>query len=366
MSESLAVRAEILKLARLLRREPADLEYLAEVSAADIRQIREQVTDVLWGAHGHALARLAAGSKILPVSLVATLGERVFGPVLSARIAGLLDPDRAVEMAARLPTPFLADIAVELDPRRASEVISRIPPPQIAAITSELIGRDEYVTMGRFVGHLTPAAITAAVEVMDDRSLLHVAFVLESKASLKDLIGVLPPPRLDGIVRAAATENLWPEVLDLLAHLTLEQRRAIVERAAAWDDGSTLSALLSAAEQEGMWAELLPLVPLLPEEGRQRVAEIVGGLELDDDAVRLIATAVIENDLWDPVLTIAEHMPEPELQRIVSRLVGPVATMDAEERESIAQRARAAGLMDRLGPLGEALLDGRGVTRDGG
>ncbi|MFL5829503.1 MAG: hypothetical protein ACJ76X_06260 [Solirubrobacteraceae bacterium] len=310
MSESLAVRAEILKLARLLRREPADLEYLASVPAADIRALREEVTDVLFTAHGQALARLAAGSKVLPVALVATLGERVFGAVLSARIAGLLDPGRAVEMAARMPTPFLADVAVELDPRRASEVICRIPPEQIAAITSELIGRGEYVTMGRFVGHLTPACITAAVEVMDDRSLLHVAFVLESKESLKDLIGVLPPDRLDGIIRAAAEENLWPEVLDLLTHLTLEQRRALVERAAARDDGSTLAALLAAAQQEDMWAELLPLMPLLPAEGRQRVAAIV-------------------------------------------------AAMDPGERDEISRHVRAAGLMDRLGPLGEALLDGR-------
>jgi hypothetical protein len=365
MSQALAVRAEILKLARLLRRDPDELAYLTEVPAADIQQLRDQVTDVLFTAHGQALARLAAGSKILPVALVAMLGERVFGAVLSARIAGLLEPHRAVEMAVRLPTSFLADIAVELDPRRASEVIARIPSPQVAAITRELIGRHEYVTMGRFVGHLSAEAITAAVAVMDDRSLLHVAFVLESKESLKDLVGVLPPPRLDGIVTAAAAENLWPEVLDLLTHLTLEQRRALVGRAAAWDDGRTLAALLSAAERGGMWAELLPLVPLLPEEGRRRVAEIVTRLELDDDAVQQIATAVIENDLWDPVLTIAENMPEPELQRVVARLAEPVAAMEPGERAAIAHRARAAGMLDRLGPLSEALLDGRGLSGGG-
>jgi hypothetical protein len=365
MSEALAVRAEILKLARLLRREPDELAYLTEVPAGDIQQLREQVTDVLFTAHGQALARLAAGSKVLPVALVATLGERVFGAVLSARIAGLLEPGRAVEMAARLSTPFLADIAVELDPRRASEVIARIPPPQVAAITSELIGRQEYVTMGRFVGHLSADAITAAVDMMDDRSLLHVAFVLESKESLKELVGVLPPARLDGIIAAAAAENLWPEVLDLLTHLTLDQRRALVERAATWDDGSTLAALLSAAERDGMWAELLPLVPLLPAQGRQRVAEIVAGLELDDEAVQQIAAAVIENDLWDPVMTIAENMGEPDLQRVVARLAEPVAAMEPGEREAIARRARAAGLIDRLGPPGDALLDGRGLSGGG-
>jgi hypothetical protein len=247
---------------------------------------------VLFSAHGHALARLGTASKILPVGLVATLGERVFGPVLSARIAGVLDPSRAVEIAVRLPTPFLADVAIELDPRRASEVIGRIPPDQIAAITRELILRHEYVTMGRFVGPLSPAAIIAAVEAMDDSSLLHVAFVLESKDTLNALVGVLPSPRLDAIIGAAAGADLWPEVLDLLRHLTLEQREALVERASAWEDGSALSSLLQAAQQEGMWAELLPLVPLLPPQARDRVAAIVGELDLDDDAVEQIAIAL--------------------------------------------------------------------------
>jgi hypothetical protein len=265
---------------------------LVAVPSADIRLLREQVTDVLFSAHGHALARLGTASKILPVGLVATLGERVFGPVLSARIAGVLDPSRAVEIAARLPTPFLADVAIELDPRRASEVIGRIPPDQIAAITRELILRHEYVTMGRFVGHLSPAAIIAAVEAMDDSSLLHVAFVLESKDTLNALVGVLPSPRLDAIIGAAAGADLWPEVLDLLRHLTLEQREALVERASAWEDGSALSSLLQAAQQEGMWAELLPLVPLLPPQARDRVAAIVGELDLDDDAVEQIAIAL--------------------------------------------------------------------------
>ena len=61
MGESLAVRAEILKLARLLRREPADLDYLTDVPAADIRALREGVTDVLFTAHGQVLARLPTG-----------------------------------------------------------------------------------------------------------------------------------------------------------------------------------------------------------------------------------------------------------------------------------------------------------------
>lgn len=145
-------------LARLLRRDPTELEYLLEVPANDLAALRERVTDVLFDAHGQLLGRLAAASKLLPIGVVATIGERAFGPVLAARVAGLLEPSRAVEMAVKLPVAFLADIAVELDPRRASAVIGQIPASQIAAITPALISRGEHVTMGRFVGRLSPGS----------------------------------------------------------------------------------------------------------------------------------------------------------------------------------------------------------------
>ena len=357
MSETLEARAEILKLSRLLGQDAEAFAYLGGMPSAEIRLLREQVTDVLFTAHGPALSRLATASRLLPVALVATLGEKVFGPVLSARIAGLLEPSRAVEMASRLPIGFLADVAIELDPRRASEVIGRIPPEQIGAITRELIGREEYVTMGRFVGHLSEDAIVSAVGAIDDTALLRIAFVLESKDTLTDLVGVLPGERLDGIVEAAANANLWPEVLDLLGHLTLAQRRELVERASAWEEGRTLGALLDAARTQNMWAELLPLIVLLPDDGRERVAGLVSSLELDDEAVQEIATAVLEHDLWEPVLIIANSLQDADLARVAERLAEPVAAMDPVEREAIAERARAAGLMDRLGPL-SVVLDG--------
>ncbi len=120
----------------------------------------------------------------------------------------------------------------------------------------------------------------------------------------------MPGERLDGILESAANANLWPEVLDLLGHLTLDQRRELVDRASAWDDGSTLGSLLEAARTQGMWAELLPLVSLLPTEGRERVAALVSSLELGDDAVQQIATAVVDHDLWEPVLIIADALQD--------------------------------------------------------
>lgn len=85
----------------MLRKEPGELSYLQDIPADDLRTFREQVTDLLFDAHSHVLSRLIAASKLLPVAVVATIGERAFGPVLSARVAGMLEPARGRDGRAR-------------------------------------------------------------------------------------------------------------------------------------------------------------------------------------------------------------------------------------------------------------------------
>jgi hypothetical protein len=191
MSEALELKAEVLKLARLLHRDPKQLSYLEQVPPEDLRALREQVTETLFSAQEGALRRLVAASKLLPVGLVASLGQSTFGPMLSARVAGLLDPERAVDIAAKMPTDFLAEVAIELDPRRASAVIAGIPPTRIFEITGELARRKEYVTMGRFVGHLSDDALTAALTALDDEALSQTMFVIEDGAGDDRLVRLL-------------------------------------------------------------------------------------------------------------------------------------------------------------------------------
>jgi hypothetical protein len=197
VNQELEIQAEILKLARLLEREPETLSYLERVPLQDLRALRERTTEVLFTAHEGALRRLAAASRLLPVGLVASLGQNTFGPMLSARITGLLEPARAVEVAARLPTDFLADAAVELDPRRASAVIAGIPPRRISEITAELARRGEYVAMGRFVGHLDDAALASALKVLDDEDLVRTLVVMEERPDVARLVRLTDRERVD-------------------------------------------------------------------------------------------------------------------------------------------------------------------------
>ena len=235
-ADRLQSHAEVMKLARLLDREPDELAYLQPLAPGDLRALRDGVTETLYDANGSSLGRLAAASRLLPAGLTATIGQRAFGPLLSARLAGLLETDKAVDVAGKLPPPFLADVAVELDPRRASDLIASIAPALIGQVTAELVARREYVTMGRFVGHLSDGAIAAALATMDDEAVLRTAFVIEDRSQLSRLFAKLPKGRPAGIIAAAAADRLWLEALDLLNHLHKRQRREMVLAALALDE----------------------------------------------------------------------------------------------------------------------------------
>ncbi len=227
-SSSAVTRAELMKLARLLDAEVDDLGYLHEVSPDELRVLREQVTEVVFDSGGTALGRLAGASRLLPTGVIAAIAEHAFGPVLAARIAGLLDPGRAADVAAKLPTPFLVQTAVHLDPRRAVDVLARIPAERIAEVASELITAEEYVTLGRFVGHLPDQAIVLTVDEMDDFTVLTVAFVIEDSAGIARVLRLMDPGRLDGLLDAAIGTELWPEVLDLLTEVPEPIRRRVL------------------------------------------------------------------------------------------------------------------------------------------
>jgi hypothetical protein len=270
--DALQAQAEIRKLSRMLEREPVALAYLEAVPLADLRAMRGQITDLLWHADGTAIGKVAAAAKLLPSAVSATISERAFGPLLSAQLAGRLEPSRAVAVAGKLSADFLADVAVELDPRRTSAVIAGIPARRIGAITAELVRRAEYVTMGQFVGHLGDEALRSALAEMSDADVLRVGFVLEDKDGLDRLVGLLSAGRMDGIIAAAAEKELWIEALDLLAHLSPAHRRRIVKSATSLE-ATVLDRIVVTVVEHELWEEAELIAAVDPElEARLGVA----------------------------------------------------------------------------------------------
>lgn len=315
MKGQLDAYVEILKLARLIGTDRDDLAYLEQVDARDIRDLREEVTVVMFDADRHLLQRVAAATRLIPAKLAAVIGERAFGPLLCARVTGLLEPNRAVDIAHHLPVAFLADLCIHLDPRRASRVIGEMPPATVAAITGELAAREEYITMGGFVGHLSRAALMAALEMVDDEALLRTAYVVEAKQNLGALVALLAEERLEQIIATAAAAELWPEALDVLSHITERQRGALGDLAAEQDD-SVLNSMVRAAQRDGLWSAVLPVTRAMSPASRKRFAKL--GAIQTRPVLATIVDAAAADSLWPELLILLPVLPAAARRRVAA------------------------------------------------
>jgi hypothetical protein len=325
MTTTLAARAEVQRLARLLGVEPERIGFLERVAPADLRALRLRVSDVLFDADRSTLQKVAAVGRFLPAPLVATFAEKFFGPVLGARVAGLLGRGRAVDLAKRLPAPFLAELSVALDPRRMPEVLAGIPAGKIVEVARELARRDDYATMASFVPHLPDETLLATTDVVDDAGLLLIGFHMDTAEGLDHLIDLLPEKRLRGIVRAAGEVGLWPEALALMNGVSEAQRSRLADLAV---EEGVLDGLVGAARDQGLWDAVLPLVRPMSEANRRRLADLP--ILHDEEVLAGVVRAASEDDeLWPDLLPLVSLLPDPA-------------------RRQVEEHARRLGVADRL------------------
>lgn len=234
--DRLTARAEIVKLARVLDESEQRLEFLQDVPAADIRTLRDQATETLHSAHQSVLRKLVSASGIIPIPVLVTLAQKAFGPLLSAHLAGLLDGDRGVAVALKLPAPFLADVAAELDPRRARHILSELPTATVTDVSRELRRREDWITLGRFVGGVPVEIAEAGLAELNERQVLEVAFLVDDKSSLSTLVERQSAEQCGAYARAADDYDLWHALFDLLAHLDDDLRARVVAAGLPPDD----------------------------------------------------------------------------------------------------------------------------------
>jgi predicted HTH domain antitoxin len=350
VSETLERAAELTKLARLLGVEQKDLSYLERLPAESLREFRLQATDRLFDGDAGRLKRVAAASKLVPVPLTVKISQIAFGPVLCAATAGLLDPPHAVKIATRCPTSFLADITIHLDPRRAAGVIGAVPGDLVAAVAVELIERGEHVTTGRFVSYLSPRTLRASIDaIADDADLLRVAFVMEGKDNLDELIDIARH-RLAGIVRTAYEQDLWPEALDLIGHVSLATLAEIAEVTAAEGD-EVLTALVRAAHENDAWDALLPVTAAMTPESLERFATLPAVRE--DEVLRRIVETAVSGPGWVALLPLTTRLPRDVRVKVAAQ----VAELDDATLERLATEAHESEHWDALLPIALAFDD---------
>ncbi|GAB2484711.1 magnesium and cobalt transport protein CorA [Jatrophihabitans fulvus] len=228
---------ELMKLAKTLGVEVDALGVVADLPAGDLRALRAQVAEALFQADRPAFARVAALSKSVPTAVAAKLTQATLPPLLAARTAELMEPQKAVDLVGRLSDSYLADVSAAMDAARAPEVVRAIPPEKVATISAELARRGEWVVIAGFVGEVDEPGLRASLAVYSGEQLLRIGYVLDDLGRLDGIVGMLSESQLEEIVAAAPDAGLWPELVVLLEHLSPAQRSRVAGRFAAADDG---------------------------------------------------------------------------------------------------------------------------------
>ncbi|MEQ1440284.1 hypothetical protein AAG565_13070 [Fontimonas sp. SYSU GA230001] len=314
---TLAHQAETLKLARLLHTAPEQLDFVGRLDAAEVRALRERATAALFDGDRHLFHRVAAATKLLPAPIAALIAEKALGPLLCARVAGLLPPERAVDIAKRLHTRFLADVCLELDPRHVRELIAQMPVKRIVEVAHELAARREYITMARFVDVLPEAAMRATLDALqDDETLLRIGFFVENPAQLSAVIQMLSEHRLSRLIRVSVegAAELWGEALALINAIDAPQRRLMAGLAAALD-APVLERMIGLTHEAELWTALLPVVAEMDDAARARLTRLQS---LNEDAVlAAMLRAVDAANLWPQLLPLVSRMDATLQQRAV-------------------------------------------------
>lgn len=354
----LARKAEILKLARVLGVGETDLAYLSNSDPASIRTFREQASARLFDADEARLKLVAAASKLLPIPLIALIAEHVFGALLCARVAGLIAPERAAELAQRLRVGFLADVTLEIDPRHVREVIKRITTARIVEVALELARRGEFVTLARFVDYVSTDAIKAVMEKLtDNAALLHIAFFVEDKSRLNDLVGLLPEARIKNVIFLAADESqdLWSEALALMNDVSPALRKRLGELAATLDE-SILMSMARSAQAKGLWSAVLPIIGVMATPHQKRLLQLP--VLNDEGVLDSIVKTVDVDHLWEALIPLVPMM-QAEQQ---SRLANLPILREPRVLDAVLKATDVHGLWTQLLPL-VPLMDEDGQQR---
>ena len=238
------------------------LQFLHALHHEDVRRLRLLVSESLAAPHRAAFRRLAGASSVLPAVVVAPIAERVFGPVLSSKVAAELGPDEARALVGHFRAPFLADLCRTLDPAAAGEVVAAIPAERALEVGLELHRRGDLTTLGRFVDVVTEDAIPPMLDVLDDDALLRIALGADGRDRIDTIFRGLGDDRVLGIVRAAAGSDQLADAVALLGELSTDQALRTVTLVIG-AEAELLARVVETLGRVGGWDELLPVIARL-------------------------------------------------------------------------------------------------------
>jgi len=239
---------ELQKLAHQVGVKADSLGFLAGVPAEDLRALRGQIGEALFQADKHYFVKVAALSKNIPAPIAAKVTEFALPPLIAARVAELLEPNKAVDLVGRISGSYLAKVATAMDPTRSPHIIEKIPPDKVALVGRELAAQGEWVVIGGFVSTVSDAGLRSSVGVFNGEQLLRIGFVLDDTARLGEIAEMLTDKQVDEILVAAGEHQLWPELNELAANVTDAQAARLATQLAAAPDAVRAAVTGAAAD----------------------------------------------------------------------------------------------------------------------
>ena len=341
MTQRLRTHGEILRLARVLDADPAELTFLEAIGPDSLHQLTEQVTGVLFDTDGDRLRGVRAAATLLPAPVAASIGERAMGPVLGALLVGAVDDDRLVDIASRLSVPFLAEVSRRIDPRRAAAVAAALAPEAVAAVAAELVRQGEGATLGHFVGSLSDASVDAVVPELDGTAVLVAAAVSESPTRTEAMVAGLEEDQRVEVLQTARASGWWLELLALTDALGETQRARVADLAVETEE-PVMADLIGAAEDLELWPLVLPLLGSVSAPQRKKLTRLAI-IRRRETLIAIVQTAAAE-DRWTDVFTIAPHLPKPARRHLAQAL----RALEPEALDRAILAANTSGLNDDL------------------
>lgn len=313
---SAASTVETERIVRALGAPPEDLDFLARLDAASLRDLRHQIVEVLFDPDAVRLGSLQAAARMLPPQVTAKIAERALGPILCGRVAGAVDDGTAAAIARRLPPAFLADVAGHVHPHRVEVVVGRLHSRQIEAAADVLIERHDLLALGHFAGIIRPDALHAVTSRLDASQILDVAPYVEPIERVDGIIGHLDDDVLLDVLRTASATTRWDDLFDLVGVLGAGTRTRIAELTVPEVD--LIDGAVRAAAASDRWAALLSFA-VLAGDVPQRCWSAVDALT-DPEVLAAAVTAARRDDLWTALSTLVDLWAEDLRSRVAERL----------------------------------------------
>ena len=251
----LRARVEVAKLATELQCAPEELAFLEKLGVTELRELRGAITESLFARHEARFAGVAGLTKLVPTKVAAKIAQVALGPLVTARIAGAVDPKVAASMAQAIPADFLCEVAALIDPARVVKLMPLLPDDLVIEVGRLLIERERLLALARFVPVVPTATALAVVEGAEPRRTLQVALFTEDPAALEGIVHGMADDQLLAIVADAVDGDEVDDVVTLIAGLGEASQDRLV-RLSAGIEGRR--ALLEAIDRNDAWEILSP------------------------------------------------------------------------------------------------------------